>query len=443
MAHRHRLLRGLVAAGTIVATLATVSLSAAQDSASTPSGDITVVTMPGQLTDELTAAIPKFQAQFPDVNVVVNPMEVDAYNNTILQVLGSADAPDVSYVALNAILYPRMLEGSLLMDITDLWQELGLEDVLPPSTVALYTSPDGARFSVNTGIVWTPVVWYNKAAFEQAGIQAPDGAPVASMDEWYAMADALRAAGYEPLAVGGATPYPFGHTFDHLLPTAVSDAKFQEFLTNWTPGSTSEARYTDPEVVQALQTVVDWQQRGVFAEGVAGTDDAQARALFVAGRAAMLQDGSWGISSIKADGAPFETGWFMYPAVDPANPTKLALYAGDGYGIAANTDNPEAAKAFLSYLMSVEHQSTTVPSVGLIPSRTDLDPASLPGVDPANQEQLARIASEGGVTLWDAVVPADFGSAINGLMQGLVTGTETPDTVAAKLQEILERLQAG
>jgi raffinose/stachyose/melibiose transport system substrate-binding protein len=405
-------------------------------------GEITVLTMPGQLTDEINAAIPKFNALYPDVKVTLNTIEVDAYNNTILQILASADSPDLTYVGLNAILYPRMLEGGLLADVSDVWTENDLESIYPPSTVDLYTSPDGKRYSVNTGVVWTPVVWYSKDAFAKAGVTAPDGKAVASMDEWYAMSDKLRAAGYEPLAMGGATAYPPGHLFDHLLPTAVSADTFNEFLTNWTPGSTSTAKYTDPGVVKALQTIVDWNERGVFAEGTAGIDDAAARALYVAGRAAMLQDGSWGIASIKADEAPFETGWFLYPAVDPASPTKLGLYSGDGYGISAKSDNPDAAKAFLSYLISADHQSTTTPSVGLIPARTDLDPTTLEGVDPLNQEQLATIATEGGTTLWDATVPAELGAPINGMIQSLLTGEETPDSVAAQLQTVLEQLQA-
>jgi raffinose/stachyose/melibiose transport system substrate-binding protein len=234
-----------------------------------------------------------------------------------------------------------------------------------------------------------------------------------------------------------------GHLFDHLLPTSVSPETFQDLLTNWEAGSTSTAKYTDPDVVRALQTIVDWKDRKVFADGTAGTDDAQARALFVAGRAAMLQDGSWGIASIKSDGATFDTGWFMYPPVDPATPTKLALYSGDGYGISAKSDNPQLAKAFVSYLISADHQSTTTPSVGLIPARTDLDPAVLEGVDATNKEQLSTIAKEGGVALWDAIVPAEFGSSINGWLQGLLTGAETPQTVADKLQDVLKRLQAS
>jgi raffinose/stachyose/melibiose transport system substrate-binding protein len=425
------------------ATTAAPPATAGASAAPSASGEITVLTMPGQLTDEINAAIPKFQAIHPDVKVTLNTMEVDAYNNTILQVLGSADTPDVSYVGLNAVLYPRMLEGGLLLDVSDVWDQMGLEDVLPPSTVDLYTSADGKRYSVNTGVVWTPVVWYNKAAFAKAGVTAPDDKAVASMDEWYRMTDALRVAGYEPLALGGATAYPLGHLFDHLLPTSVSHATFNEFLTNWQAGSTSTAKYTDPEVVRALQTIADWNGRKVFAEGTAGIDDAQARALYVAGKAAMLQDGSWGIASIKTDGAPFDTGWFLYPAVDPANPTKLGLYAGDGYGISAKSDNPVAAKAFLSYLISAEHQSKTTPSVGLIPARTDLDPSTLAGVDPLNQEQLGLISKEGGVTLWDSTVPAEFGTPLNGWLQSILTGAETPESVAAKLQEVLETLQKG
>lgn len=66
----------------------------------------------------------------------------------------------------------------------------------------------------------------------------------------------------------------------------------------------------------------------------------------------------------KADGAPVDYVW----------PTEGAAFIPSPIAIFADTDNPDAAKLFVDYVLSVEGQQTLVEQGSFIPVRADVDP---------------------------------------------------------------------
>ena len=78
------------------------------------------------------------------------------------------------------------------------------------------------------------------------------------------------------------------------------------------------------------------------------------------------------IRAAKADGAPVDYVW----------PTEGAAFIPSPIAIFADTDNPEAAKLFVDYVLSVEGQQTLVTLGNFIPVRADVDPpAGAPHLD--------------------------------------------------------------
>jgi raffinose/stachyose/melibiose transport system substrate-binding protein len=439
MAHRSRgTARGVVAAALGLALAGALAVPAmAQDDLS---GEFTVLTFTGGNVGHMEEAVAAFTALHPGVTGKVNGITNEDWRKNAAFVLGADDAPDVAFVQVDARVYPSLVENGILQPINDVWDEIGLDGLYPQSTIDQYTAPDGNHYAVNTDIVWAPVVYYNKDAFEKAGIDFAGGR-VESMDQWYDMAEKLRAAGYEPLALGGNT-FPLNHTSDQLLQTAVSPERLQEFFTNWRPGTTSDAKYTDPDFVSVLQTLKDWNDKGVLAEGTAATSYEQADQLFLSGEAAMVQTGSWGASIYKGQEPGFEIGWLIEPGLG-TTPTSYLAYAGNGYSIPTTAKRTDIAKEFLKFLMSKETESVIMPKHGLIPARTDIDPTTLEGVDPLVKEMMATFPEYGLSGLWGDTVPPDLGEAIDPMLQGILVGTETPEGAAQKLQTILEGLQAA
>lgn len=404
------------------------------------SGEFTVLTFTGNNVGHMEAAVAEFTKLHPGVTGKVNGITNEDWRKNATFVLGADDAPDVAFVQVDARVYPSLVDNGILQPIDDVWDEIGLDGLYPQSTIDQYTAPDGHHYAVNTDIVWAPVVYYNKDVFAKAGIDFAGGR-VESMEQWYDMADKLRAAGYEPLALGGNT-FPLNHTSDQLLQTAVSPERLQEYFTNWRPGSTSDAKYTDADFVGVLQTLKDWNDKGVLAEGTAATSYEQADQLFLSGKAAMVQTGSWGASIYRGQDPGFEIGWLIEPGLG-VTPTSYLAYAGNGYSIPTTARNPELAKEFLKFLMSEETESQIMPQFGLIPARTDIDPTTLEGVDPIVKEMMATFPEYGLSGLWGDTVPPALGEAIDPMLQGILVGTETPEGAAQKLQDILAGLQTA
>jgi ABC-type glycerol-3-phosphate transport system substrate-binding protein len=405
------------------------------------SGEFSILVFNGSNAEHMLASVAAFEELHPGVAGKVDTITNEDWRQNAAFILSADDAPDVAFVQVDARVYPTLVDNGILSPIDDVWEELGLKDAYPKATVDVYTAADGHNYAVNTDVVWAPVVYYNKDAFAQAGIEF-DGGRVESMEQWHEIGDKLNEAGYVPLTLGGGASFPLNHLTDQLLQTALTPDRLSEYLTNWRVGSESDAKYTDPEFVEVLSTLKDWGDRGLLGQGTAATSYEQAEQLFLAGKAAMVQTGSWGASTYRAQEPPFEFGWLIEPGLGETG-TSFLTYAGNAYSIPVTAGEPELAKEFLKFVMSIENQSEILPQFGLIPARVDVDPMALEGIDVALQEQMAAFAEYGVSTLWGDTVPPALGEAIDPMLQGILVGTETPEGAAEKLQTILEDLQAG
>src|SRR5690606_6050888 len=112
-------------------------------------------------------------------------------------------------------------------------------------------------------------------------------------------------------------------------------------------------KFTDPEFVEALTAVESLKP--YLPEGFAGIAAADAKQLFVLGRAAIVPTGSWDINLLRAAG--FEIGLFL-PPVQKAGDTLYAQSHPDhGMGINADSKHKEEAKAFATWVTTPEFAS--------------------------------------------------------------------------------------
>jgi multiple sugar transport system substrate-binding protein len=94
------------------------------------------------------------------------------------------------------------------------------------------------------------------------------------------------------------------------------------------------------------------------------------RQAFIDQSVAMVEDGSWALKDILSE-ADFRIG----VAPLPAGPVRrVTLATTDGFGIYAQTRNPEAAKALLKFLVSPEYGRAMAQANFLQPARASLVP---------------------------------------------------------------------
>ena len=403
-------------------------------------GTLRVTGIAGPGGEMLSLHAANFMEAHPGVEVIVEVSPVDEYKPAFPLIAASPDAPDVAWYWVDGRAYQDMVAAGVLLPLDDLYAREGWDKVYPESTLAKYTSPDGHRYAVNTDIVWYPQVYYNKEIFEELGIAPPQVAY--TLDEWYEVIDKIRAAGYEPVTAGIKDGWIVGHTHDAILQRMIPQELLDDLYNNWRPGWEPKIHYTGPEWLAANKMLLEWYQRGVFAEGAIGRGYAEGRALFVDGRAAMYQDGSWAVGVLAAEAPDLDFGWMLYPQINPEIEPKFLLYAGNGMMIPKAGRNPDLAKEFLAFMLSREQQIELAKSGLLVPARTDVSPEvmkeSLPPLVFEMWEQLEVVGTSTG---WDDPVPAVLAERSFILFQEMLTGMRTPESVGEELEKIAEDLR--
>jgi raffinose/stachyose/melibiose transport system substrate-binding protein len=111
------------------------------------------------------------------------------------------------------------------------------------------------------------------------------------------------------------------------------------------------AKWDDPCFEQSAQDLYDLGKAGVFPEGVQGQNYNAMLQLFLSGKSAMMNTGTWFNSTLKQTPPKFDTKVAGFPQVDPSKPSKQILGGFTNvFGIPANSGNTDAGLKFLDYI---------------------------------------------------------------------------------------------
>lgn len=405
---------------------------------------LTVTTIPGNQATRFQLVANNFMAVNPDINVIVSVAggAETEYKPTFPQIVASDDRPDVAWYWVDGRQYQDIANNGFLEPLDDLYESEGWNEVMPESTLTLYTQPDGNKYAVCGGVVWYPQIYYNRAIFAEVGIEPPPAERpyYTSNEEFYEVCDRLRAAGYEPVTIGGKEGWIIGHTHDAILSRVATTEELVDLLFNWRPGSVPLTRYTENPWRRSNELLLEYAQRGVFAEGYLGRSYAEGRSLFVQERAAMYQDGSWAPTApiLYSEAPDIDFGWMLYPQIEEANGAKFLLYAGDGIMVPAGTPNVDIAKQFVAFMNSQEQVIAQI-DAGIVPSRTDIPVEEIERIGPQVAEMYGMLPTLGTTTGWDDPVPANMAERSHILWQDLLGGRLSVEQVGIEIERLAER----
>jgi raffinose/stachyose/melibiose transport system substrate-binding protein len=385
-----------------------------------------------------------FEKANPGVTVTLEAVDADASRAPNAALLSSSTAPDVGYLQRSTGVWSTLIKNDELLPLDDVWKKNDLASKYAPSQVSYYTTK-GKHFGVLYDELLVNPVYYNVDAFKKAGISAPKDHRFTSLSQFEGAAAALKKAGYGGLGVGGSSAFDLGHTFDALLPTAVSAKDYASLLTNFKPGQPTTVKYTDPGVVSALSTIASWQKKGVYQDGMLGMDDTKAGALFTGGSIGMVQGGTYSWANITAAKPTFKVGWALMPPLTAGRQTPFDAFNGDTFVVPKKAAHPALAKKFLEFFMTDKYQSTVIPASGSLPVFQNVDASKLSSLGKAVQQMYTESKKEGGVVnIWDSTVPTSLGQTFTvPILQQVVAGKLTPEQAAQKMQTALEALQSG
>ena len=247
------------------------------------------------------------------------------------------------------------VETGIAIDVADLIDQWGLKDKLKDAAIKQYTDTQGrvVAFPLE-GFTWP--MWYNMKILNEAGVnEVPK-----TIDELIDAAAKVRAAGYQPLSIGGGDWE--GLAFFNLInSTMMTDEEFGEYYRK---GEFSKSE----NFVKSVELFTKLRDAGVFADNAEGLEFATMNELFFSGKAAMLRAGSWSFAELPEELQPdVVVAGFPLPDGSPhAKPLVAAGYVGKGIWITRNgTEKMDAIERFVKCFYRPENIAKFVEAAGM------------------------------------------------------------------------------
>lgn len=265
------------------------------------------------------------------------------------------DPPDSFQVHGGQELIDTWVVPGKMASITSIFEEEGWLDVYPQQLIDMVTH-EGEIYSVPANVHRGNVLWYNKKVFADIGAEPPT-----TVEEFFAVAQKLKAKGIAPLALGDKLKWEAAHLFEDVLLGVLGPDGYRGLWTG-------DTAWDGPQVQSAFAAfdrILDF----VNEDHAAHTWDS-ATQLVLDGKAAMTVMGDWAHGYFLSKGAvPDEDyGWMPAPGTEGS-----FMVVTDTFGLPEGAPHPDAARAWLKVVGSKEGQEAFNPKKGSICARTDCD----------------------------------------------------------------------
>jgi multiple sugar transport system substrate-binding protein len=367
--------RKILAAGSIAAAAALVltGCSGGGDTADADASGPVSLSLSGwslDTTPEFQALADAFHEKNPDITVTLKEYDPTEYNTLVTADLAAGSGPDI--ITQKEVKYlTTFQEGGQLLDVSDVKLPDGI------GGADSYTV-DGKSYAVPyRQDSW--VLFYNKALFDEAGVDYPDGSW--TWDDFDAAAKDLTTADH------------FG-VYEHRWQSTT-----QGFANAQWDGDIFSGDYDYmSDLYERRIAREDAGYEMDFAESSANSPSYQGE--FGKQNAAMLPMGTWFVATLISQQASgeadaFDWGIAPIPQRDSAatsNPVTFGDPTGFGINAAIDESKIAAAKEFLAYSMS-EDAASALASIGITPSNTsDAVAAAYFAVDGAPSDDLSKFA---------------------------------------------------
>jgi raffinose/stachyose/melibiose transport system substrate-binding protein len=308
----------------------------------------------------------KFEAAYPNVTVdlsVVNANDLATVTQTrltandidVIDMFGFANAAQSYMVDVTPPAWQTLIEAGLIMDLTG----QPFLDNYYPETLTDAGSFNGKVYEINLGRVGYSGIFYNKGMFAEYGVDVPT-----TWSELVAACETFTSNGIPCMTAGGADGWPIFVGAYGLLGAMYPDqAALVEGLWEGTI-TWNDARSL--EMWEKMQIYA----RDMLEEGASGLSADAAPGRFASGAVAMLPAGVWNAPAIESANPELDWGYIPFPASDNAEDNQYMFGKYDqGWVIAENSPNKEAALAYLAMFSEKANYQEFVNAVGFIPTQ--------------------------------------------------------------------------
>ena len=278
----------------------------------------------------------------------------DDYVSRVGAAAGSGDLPDL--FAADIVYVPNWTEGGLFADITERIKSLPYADSINQGHIEAGTY-DGSQF-VLPFILDLSVMFYNKDLYREAGLDPEQGPQTLEEFKEHALAiQKLDKPGVYGSYFGGNCGGCNVFTWFPMIWASGEDVMNEDGTESLLAGDTAK---------QVYETWRDLERAGALAPG--SRDETGATWV------ADFQKGNIGVMPYPATLLPtadetVDVGVSPIPGVDGGQSTFIG---GDGIGISKDSEAPDQAWSFLSWLTSEEAQVKVLAANNSTVARTDL-----------------------------------------------------------------------
>lgn len=405
-----------VIAGISLALAGTLALAACSGNSAEPptstediAGTITVAWQDSEAPG-LEPIIAAFEEEYPEVTVELEPASIADYFVTLPTELSSGSGPDVFLVWGawgNSVAEEQLAQYGYLEDLSG---EPWVADI--PESIAYATQADGSTYTLPTTLV-AQAPWYNMEALAEVGLEPPT-----DFDSLIKFCADAQAAGKIPYGISASALSSQGRGFAIFAAGLIGDQSMADVME---PLMSGEEKYADSDVFrEGLEQYQEMIEAGCFPPDALAWDQERENQALVKGEALGAMSGSnlkaaW--SALDPDGT-FE----VHPVTE-----RVLLYNNKGMAVNANSDNKEAALAFLDFFSQPENRSSfafnlagVLPAFPVEEAPEDVSLAFL-------SEKLAAGDAVGFYQHWWDNPELD--SVWSSTIQGMFLGESTPEDV--------------
>ena len=289
-------------------------------------------------------------------------------------------------------------------------------------------SVDGTLYGFLFKAANKSTVWYNVAAFEDAGVEPPE-----TWEDFLAAAETINASGLPAYSIGGADGWTLTDLFENIYLRTAGPEKYDQL-------SAHEIPWTDQSVKDALTEMAkilgDADNIAGGTSGALQTDfpTSVSNVFSAEPKAAQVLEGDF-VPGVVEHGLEAETdyGVFPFPEIGESG----AAVVGGGDTVVMFNDSP-AAQALIRYLASAEAAEIWAGRGGFGTLNKNLDTSVYPD---EITRTTAGALSEAEVFRFDMsdLQPAAFGGTVGQgmfkLFQDFLQNPDDVDGTATKLEE--------
>ncbi len=365
----------------------------------------------------------QWQELHPDVEVVIDATENEAYKTKLKTAMAANEVPDVFFAWGGGFAKPFVEAG----------QVLALDEYLADGTGdrllggALDNVTYGGQTYGLTFIQWVGTLYCNKEMFDANGVAIPT-----TNDELLAAVEAFKAKGIVPFTVGAKDGWPAMFYQNVYAVRTAGAALSNEALS----GATT---FNAPEFVASAKYLDDLVKAGAFDPGALALTYDEAKIPFLSGQVPMIYQGSWLAGEIQDPALSQVVDKVIavnWPGIADGKGEATQILGGaiDSLMVSNNAKDKELAVEFVKYITENMSRESFRLGAGIATWKIDMT-----GIEvSALVQNIIDFASKstGSVLAWDTFLSGEAAERHKSLVQEIFAGQKTPEEFAAEMEKL-------